>query len=95
MRSYLLLFSAPEIVSGMSGESEQKVRELFEAAASRAPAIIFIDEVKKERERERVRKNISHVCSSFRLMLSLRSVKELRRIWKGESLHSYYSAWMR
>ncbi len=30
----------------MSGESEQKLRELFEAATARAPAIIFIDEVR-------------------------------------------------
>lgn len=37
--------SAPEIVSGMSGESEQKLRGLFEAARANAPAIIFIDEI--------------------------------------------------
>ncbi|KAF0722997.1 hypothetical protein AaE_009906, partial [Aphanomyces astaci] len=37
--------SAPEIVSGMSGESEQKVRELFEQAIANAPSIIFIDEI--------------------------------------------------
>ncbi|CAM9973678.1 unnamed protein product, partial [Phaeothamnion confervicola] len=40
-----LRISAPEIVSGMSGESEQKVRDLFAAAAEAAPAIIFMDEV--------------------------------------------------
>lgn len=40
-----LRISAPEIVSGMSGESEQKVRELFSCAAAAAPSIIFIDEV--------------------------------------------------
>ena len=37
--------SAPEIVSGMSGESEQKLRDLFTAASSAAPAILFIDEI--------------------------------------------------
>ncbi|KAG5192059.1 putative ribosome biogenesis ATPase RIX7 [Tribonema minus] len=37
--------SAPEIVSGMSGESEQKVRELFAAASAAAPCIVFMDEV--------------------------------------------------
>ncbi|KAG7390209.1 hypothetical protein PHYBOEH_007060 [Phytophthora boehmeriae] len=40
-----LKVSAPEIVSGMSGESEQKLRELFDEAISRAPSIIFIDEI--------------------------------------------------
>ena len=37
--------AAPEIVSGMSGESEMKIRQLFAAAANAAPSIIFIDEV--------------------------------------------------
>lgn len=40
-----LRISAPEIVSGMSGESEQKLRELFEEAIANAPSIIFIDEI--------------------------------------------------
>ncbi|KAL7690183.1 putative AAA+ ATPase domain, ATPase, AAA-type, core, AAA ATPase, AAA+ lid domain-containing protein [Plasmopara halstedii] len=40
-----LKISAPEIVSGMSGESEQKLRELFDEAILRAPSIIFIDEI--------------------------------------------------
>ncbi|TYZ68612.1 hypothetical protein PybrP1_009758 [[Pythium] brassicae (nom. inval.)] len=33
------------IVSGMSGESEQKLRELFDEAVARAPSIVFIDEI--------------------------------------------------
>ncbi|OQS07963.1 ribosome biogenesis ATPase RIX7 [Thraustotheca clavata] len=40
-----LKVSAPEIVSGMSGESEQKVRDLFDQAIANAPSIIFIDEI--------------------------------------------------
>ncbi|EGZ24816.1 hypothetical protein PHYSODRAFT_554855 [Phytophthora sojae] len=40
-----LKVSAPEVVSGMSGESEQKLRELFDEAIARAPSIIFIDEI--------------------------------------------------
>ncbi|MEO0388369.1 MAG: AAA family ATPase, partial [Pseudomonadota bacterium] len=35
----------PEIVSKHYGDSEQKLRSLFEAAARAAPAIIFIDEI--------------------------------------------------
>lgn len=40
-----LKISAPEVVSGMSGESEAKVRGLFAEAARLAPCIIFIDEI--------------------------------------------------
>ena len=40
-----LKISAPEVVSGMSGESESKIRELFAEAAAKAPSIIFIDEI--------------------------------------------------
>lgn len=41
----MLKVSAPELVSGVSGESEQKLRELFEQAISSAPCIVFIDEI--------------------------------------------------
>jgi ribosome biogenesis ATPase len=35
----------PSVVSGMSGESEQKIREHFEEARRLAPCLIFIDEI--------------------------------------------------
>ncbi len=37
--------SAPEIVSGMSGESEAKIRDLFSVARDSAPSLVFIDEI--------------------------------------------------
>eukprot|EP00443_Scrippsiella_acuminata_P069257 CAMPEP_0115392608 /NCGR_PEP_ID=MMETSP0271-20121206/11309_1 /TAXON_ID=71861 /ORGANISM="Scrippsiella trochoidea, Strain CCMP3099" /LENGTH=758 /DNA_ID=CAMNT_0002816195 /DNA_START=59 /DNA_END=2333 /DNA_ORIENTATION=- len=37
--------AATEIVSGMSGESEAKIRQLFQAAIAAAPALLFLDEV--------------------------------------------------
>lgn len=37
--------SAPSVVSGMSGESEKKLREIFQEAQSVAPCIIFLDEI--------------------------------------------------
>ncbi|CAB4423522.1 unnamed protein product [Rhizophagus irregularis] len=37
--------SAPSVVSGMSGESEKKIREMFEEAKEKAPCLIFIDEI--------------------------------------------------
>jgi ribosome biogenesis ATPase len=49
--------SAPEIVSGMSGESEQRIRQLFEEAVSAAPSLVFIDEIDSiAPKRENVRK---------------------------------------
>lgn len=41
----LLKISAPELVSGISGESETKIRSLFHEASMLAPCIIFIDEI--------------------------------------------------
>lgn len=38
----ILQVSAPEIVSGMSGESEAKLRQLFVEARDLAPCIMFI-----------------------------------------------------
>jgi ribosome biogenesis ATPase len=37
--------SAPSIVSGMSGESEKKLREYFDEARKMAPCLMFIDEI--------------------------------------------------
>ncbi|RVX71620.1 hypothetical protein B0A52_03804 [Exophiala mesophila] len=37
--------SAPTIVSGMSGESEKALRDLFDQAKRSAPTLIFIDEI--------------------------------------------------
>ncbi len=37
--------SAPSVVSGMSGESEKKIREIFEEARSLAPCLLFFDEI--------------------------------------------------
>ncbi|NXO23834.1 NVL protein, partial [Cisticola juncidis] len=41
----MLKVAATEIVSGVSGESEQKLRDLFERAVSSAPCVLFIDEI--------------------------------------------------
>mmetsp|Transcript_21923 Transcript_21923/g.60963 ORF Transcript_21923/g.60963 Transcript_21923/m.60963 type:complete len:852 (+) Transcript_21923:160-2715(+) len=37
--------SAPELVSGMSGESEGRIRDLFKSASDAAPSVIFLDEI--------------------------------------------------
>ncbi|KAF7537933.1 hypothetical protein G7054_g3297 [Neopestalotiopsis clavispora] len=36
--------SAPALIAGMSGESEKKIRELYDEAKSLAPCLVFIDE---------------------------------------------------
>ena len=41
----LIKLAATEVVSGVSGESEGKLRELFEQAMENAPCILFIDEI--------------------------------------------------
>ncbi|EME30581.1 Nuclear valosin-containing protein [Galdieria sulphuraria] len=41
----LVRVSAPEIVGGLSGESEERLRLLFEESKQLAPCILFIDEV--------------------------------------------------
>jgi ribosome biogenesis ATPase len=35
----------PSVVSGMSGESEKQIREIFEKAKEAAPCLLFIDEI--------------------------------------------------
>ncbi|KFK36644.1 hypothetical protein AALP_AA4G151500 [Arabis alpina] len=39
------MLSAPELVSGVSGGSEENIRQLFSKAYRTAPSIIFIDEI--------------------------------------------------
>jgi ribosome biogenesis ATPase len=40
-----LSVSAPEIVSGFSGQSEKRIRSLFLEARRKAPCIVFLDEI--------------------------------------------------
>lgn len=41
----LVAVTGTELVGGMSGESEERIRELFERAVSVAPSVLFIDEI--------------------------------------------------
>jgi|UniRef100_A0A7J3Z7V0 AAA family ATPase, CDC48 subfamily len=43
--AYFIAINGPEIMSKYYGESEQKLRQIFEEAKKSAPAIIFIDEI--------------------------------------------------
>lgn len=41
----LLDVAAPELVAGVSGISEQRIRKLFDRAVKLSPCVLFIDEV--------------------------------------------------
>ena len=43
--AHFATISGPEIVSKYKGESEEKLREAFDAAAANEPAVVFIDEI--------------------------------------------------
>ena len=43
--AYFIAINGPEIMSKYYGESEQRLRQIFEEARKNAPAIIFIDEI--------------------------------------------------
>jgi len=43
--AHFIAINGPEIMSKFYGESEQRLREIFEEAQKNAPAIIFIDEI--------------------------------------------------
>lgn len=42
---YFITINGPEIVSKYYGESEQRLREMFDEAEKNAPSIVFIDEI--------------------------------------------------
>ena len=37
--------SGPELIGGASGESEENIRRIFDAAMSQTPSILFIDSI--------------------------------------------------
>jgi len=43
--SHFILLNGPEIMSKFYGESEKKIRDIFEDAKKNSPSIIFIDEI--------------------------------------------------
>eukprot|EP00210_Caulerpa_lentillifera_P008248 g7873.t1 len=73
--------SAPEIVSGMSGESEAKIRTLFTEASQSVPAIIFIDEIdaiaakREHAQREMERRIVAQLLTSMDDLLPQKTSK--------------------
>jgi len=61
--SNFILVNGPEIMNKYYGESEKKIRQIFEEAAEKAPSIIFIDEIdaiapKREETRGEVERRV-------------------------------------
>ena len=67
----LVRVTAPELVAGMSGESESRVRDLFTQAKKLAPCILFIDEIdaitpkRESASREMERRIVAQLLSSM------------------------------
>ncbi|MDV0445761.1 ATP-dependent zinc metalloprotease FtsH [Methanimicrococcus sp. At1] len=76
VNAYFDTISGPEIISKYYGDSEEKLREIFEKAEENAPAIIFIDEIdsiapKREESKGEVERRV--VAQLLALMDGLKS----------------------
>lgn len=67
----LIEVAATELVAGISGESEERIREVFEKAATVAPCVLFIDEVdvisanRNNAQKDLERRIVSQLLSSL------------------------------
>ncbi|KAI4478757.1 hypothetical protein M0802_014496 [Mischocyttarus mexicanus] len=65
----LLKVAAPELVAGVSGESEARIRELFDQGVAIAPCVLFLDEIdavaphRATAQREMERRIVSQLLS--------------------------------
>jgi len=80
------LLTGPEIMGSAYGESEKKLREIFEEATKAAPSILFIDEIdsiapKRGEVHGETEKRL--VAQLLTLMDGLESRSEERRVGKG------------
>jgi AAA+ superfamily predicted ATPase len=74
----LMNVAGPELIAGVSGESEERIRDLFDQAAEIAPCILFLDEVdalapnrhtaQREMERRVVAQLLSCLDGRFHLL---------------------------
>lgn len=67
----LINVSGTELVTGVSGESEERIRDLFEQAAMAAPCVLFIDEIetisgnRQNAQKDMERRIVSQLISSL------------------------------
>lgn len=86
-----LRVSGPEIVSGMSGESERKLRSVFSEAVRLAPSIIFVDEVdaiasrREGASKEMERRIVSQLLTCIDNLASRTATKKPTTAEEGDS----------
>lgn len=74
----LIKVSAPELVAGVSGESEERIRDLFDQAVSIAPCVLFLDEIdaitpnRNNAQREMERRIVAQLLTTLDGNLSLK-----------------------
>uniref|UniRef100_A0A914YRI3 AAA+ ATPase domain-containing protein n=1 Tax=Panagrolaimus superbus TaxID=310955 RepID=A0A914YRI3_9BILA len=67
----LLKVSATELIAGISGETEEKIRNLFKKAAEQAPCILLLDEIdtlaskRESAQREMERRIVTQLLTSL------------------------------
>ncbi|CAI5441633.1 unnamed protein product [Caenorhabditis angaria] len=67
----MVQLAATELVSGVSGETEEKIRRLFDSAKQHAPCILILDDIdaiaprRETAQREMERRVVSQLCSSL------------------------------
>ncbi|GMT14171.1 hypothetical protein PFISCL1PPCAC_5468, partial [Pristionchus fissidentatus] len=78
----IVQLAVTELVSGVSGETEERIRNLFETAKKNAPCVIILDDIdaiapkKETATREMERRVVSQICSSLDELFSASTKKE-------------------
>ncbi|CAD6192566.1 unnamed protein product [Caenorhabditis auriculariae] len=82
----MLQLAATELVSGLSGESEEKIRSLFETAKENSPCILILDDIdaiaprRETATREMERRIVSQLCSSLDELINPPKEKPLKGV---------------
>ena len=77
----MLKVAATELISGISGESESNIRDLFQQALDLAPCIIFLDEIdsitpkRETAQREMERRIVAQLLACIDGMIFCRNLQ--------------------
>src|SRR3989338_5281749 len=95
-QSNFILINGPEVMNKFYGESEKRIRDIFEEAEKNAPSIIFIDEIdaiapKREETRGEVERRVVaqllclHPSTPVYLKDGIKTIKNLFNETEGET----------